>query len=190
MAHKESVANPIEMAEPTALQVDEAIGSMERLYTALTGKTPPAPGEQAYAPIPVERDAAEFVGEQIERLRSALDERQSAPRGFGVEWSPAVSVWEEDQELVLCLDLAGVRREDLRLAVQGNQLTVRGQRAAAFDGHRLRLNERPLGPFARTFVLPPTVQGEPKAQLREGVLEIRLVKGRDAAAERKEVPVR
>jgi HSP20 family protein len=187
MAQKESVANPIDVAAPTAVQVDEAIAGMERLYTALTGKTPPAPGEQPYAPIPVELDAAEFVGEQVERLRRALEGPVAAPAQTA-GWSPPVSVWEKDEELVLAVDLAGVRREDLRLAVEGRLLTVRGQRPAAFDGHRLRLSERPLGAFARTFVLPPTVESEPKAQLRDGVLEIRLAKGR--GAERKEVPVR
>ncbi len=105
-------------------------------------------------------------------------------------WAPPVTVWEDDRELVVCLDVAGARREDLRLTVDGNRLTVEGQRPVAFDGLRLRLAERPLGTFARRFVFSTPLAGEPQARLELGLLEIRLAKAPGLAPERREIPVR
>ncbi len=162
-------------AEATsAVEIDGAIAAMERLYAAATGSAPPA-AEGGSAPIPVERDPAQYVGEQIDRLLATL-EQGTAPRG-GI-WTPAVTILEAADEFIVCVDLPGVERRELEVVLQGNALDIRGRRSfAQSDGLRLRLSERPLGRFARRILLPVgATAGEPAAALREGVLEIRVPK--------------
>src|SRR4051812_22811436 len=56
--------------------IDEAIGQVENLYRAVTGKDFPQ-SETPYAPIPAEQDPAAHVKEQMDRLLTALSEPTS-----------------------------------------------------------------------------------------------------------------
>src|SRR5260370_1160068 len=82
-------------------RVDDAIAGVERLYQTLTGGPPP-PAEDAYAPIPVEQDAAEFVTERLARPIDA-PRPQPAPRGAEPEWTPPMTVWGKRGGLVIYL---------------------------------------------------------------------------------------
>jgi HSP20 family protein len=171
--------------------IEEAIGKVEDLYRAVTGNPPPREGYSP--PIPVERDPTRFVEEQVDRLLSMLS--PSSPEAPTFAWSPPVSVWENDREFVVSADLAGVSRNDVEVKVQDNRLTISGRRPAAFSNdHRLRASERPFGPFHRTVLLPPAVRGREAevpidARMRDGELEIRVVKEGTAAEGPKKINV-
>lgn len=171
--------------------IEEAIGKVEDLYRAVTGNPPPS--ESFSAPIPVERDPTRFVEEQVDRLLSMLS--PPAPEAATFAWSPPVSVWENEKEFVVTVDLAGVARNDVEVRIQDNRLTISGRRPAAFSNdHRLRASERPFGPFQRTVLLPPALRGREEsvpidARLRDGELEIRVVKAGTAAESPKKIPV-
>lgn len=172
--------------------IDEAIGKVEDLYRAVTGNPPP-PGESTSAAIPVERDPTRFVEDQVDRLLSMLSSPadETAP---AYAWSPPVSVWENEKEFVVSVDLAGVARSDVEVKLQGNRLTISGRRPAAFSSdHRLRASERPFGPFQRTVLLPPSARGGENvrvdARFRDGELEIRVTKEGTTAEGPRSVPV-
>jgi len=153
--------------------VGQAIMQMERLYRTITGKDAPS-GEGVYAAIPAEKDPARHVEEQLDRLMSAV-----ARNGLGQAqsaWTPSLSVWEAEKELVLCLDLPGVNRDAVTVQIEGNLLTVSGERPVpSYEGARLQWNERPLGAFRRTVLLPQVARNaEPTAQVKDGLLEIRI----------------
>jgi HSP20 family protein len=159
-------------------RMDEAIAGVEQLYEALTGSPPPPPAEEA-SPIPVEKDAAEFVTERLDRLIEALG--QPVSRTQEAAWSPPITVWEDGEEMLISLEVPGVARQDLQVFDDGLGLTVSGRRPALHDGMRLRLTERPLGPFRRRILLPRgTGGGEMNARLRDGVLEIRVPRSKAA----------
>ena len=170
-----------------AVEIDPIIASLERVYQAVTGASAPSATEEAYAPIPVERDPGEYVSQRLEMLLETL--RQPAPAA--ASWSPPLTVWESEQEMVLSVDLPGVKRRDLELELEADVLTVRGRRPADHDGARLRMSERPLGPFERRVLLPPRIdRSAPRARLEDGVLEVRLGKlHADALAQRREIRV-
>jgi HSP20 family protein len=68
----EATASAPEVAELP--RVDDAIVVVERLYQAITGSPPPATAaDEPFTPIPVEKDAAEFVTERLDRLIDAID---------------------------------------------------------------------------------------------------------------------
>ena len=51
------------------VEIEEAIGQVENLYRTVTGRELP---QQDTVPIPPERDPADYVNEQVERLLCAL----------------------------------------------------------------------------------------------------------------------
>lgn len=168
--------------------IDETIGQVEKLYKTVTGTDAPQ-GEGAYAPIPAEKDPAQHVEEQLNRLLEVLGQVKGAPEDAPT-WMPAMSVWENDAEIMLCMDLAGLKRDQVQVIVHGNAITVSGARLDPREGYRLQASERPLGPFRRTLMLPAGARGsEPSAQMRDGVLEITIPKPAGPATAPKPVPV-
>ena len=163
------------MPETTStLEIDEAIERTEKLYRAMTGEDAPPTGDSAYAPIPAEKEPTRYVEEQVDRLLAML--RTTPQRGAATPWVPPMSVWEGDDEILVLMDLAGVTRDRVEVSVQGNVLTVTGERRPAVpEDFRLSINERPLGTFRRALWIPPGVRSaEAAVSMREGVLEIRL----------------
>ncbi len=180
-------------------RIDEAIASVERLYQALTGSQAPPVAEEPDVPIPVEKDAAEFMTERLDRLIDALGQSLGQPGAEGAPpspsatetpWSPPITVWESADGLMVLLEVPGVSREDLQLSDEGDSLTVKGHRKLDHDGMRLRMTERPLGPFRRRIILPRGAGGgDLQAKLREGVLEIRIPRPRKPAAGQRTIPI-
>jgi HSP20 family protein len=174
--------NKSEQAIPVT-GIDETIGRIEDLYQKMTGTAVPT-GDAVYAPIPVERDPAEHVEEQLNRLMGMLDQ-WATPYAVSPAWIPRISVSESPSEIVIEADLPGVGRDHVTVTVQGNALVVSGSRPAPHEtGMQHWQNERPLGPFRRVVMIPGMRTGEPAAQMKDGVLEIRVQKDTQAVKPR------
>ena len=93
-------------------------------------------------------------------------------------WVPAVDIYSDGQhELVLKAELPDIREEEIELTVEGNTLTLRGEKKVDTEvmGEQFHRLERSYGPFARTFTLPPTIDGsQVSAEYKAGVLTVRL----------------
>jgi HSP20 family protein len=94
-------------------------------------------------------------------------------------WSPPVDVYETRDDLVVAVELPGVREKDIRLSMTGDVLSLQGHRGIAPEAreenyHRI---ERWSGTFERHVQLPIPVQADGiRASYRDGVLEVRLPK--------------
>jgi HSP20 family protein len=94
-------------------------------------------------------------------------------------WMPQVDVFEDAEAIVLKLELPEVEAKDVEVQLEGNALTLRGERKLENADkrdlyHRI---ERSYGPFSRTFTVPSTVDTEnTSAECRNGVLRITLPK--------------
>lgn len=88
------------------------------------------------------------------------------------EWfNPRVDVHENDEAFFLSLDVPGVRKEDLKLDINGRTLTLSGERK------RTEGRERFYGKFSRSVTLPESVDLDKiEAKLEDGVLAIALPK--------------
>jgi HSP20 family protein len=152
-------------------EIEESIDRVEKLYRTVTGKETPAATEQAYAPIPAERDPVQHVQEQMDRLFQMLG---ATPGAQAPEFAPPIAIWESEKEVTVFVDVPGTSRDRIELGVQANVLTVSGNRPAPIgNGHRLRFGERPIGAFRRIIPLPLGLKvGELSARLRDGVLEV------------------
>jgi HSP20 family protein len=97
----------------------------------------------------------------------------------GRDWSPLVDIYEDAEGITLSLDLPEVDAKDVDIQLEGNALSLRGERKLENvdkqEGyHRI---ERAHGSFSRRFTLPTTVEtGSVTAQSRDGVLRIFLPK--------------
>ena len=95
-------------------------------------------------------------------------------------FTPAVDAREEQHEVVLHMDLPGVRPEDVDISVENGLLTVRGQRhQQRKEGQESRYQfvERTYGSFYRAFQLPQNVdESQIKANFEHGELIIHVPK--------------
>ena len=104
--------------------------------------------------------------------------------GWGAEqtthlWAPAVDIFEDENSIVIKMDLPEVRKEDVVVNLDGQTLTIQGERKLEFDEKRDQYHriERTYGQFARSFTVPPNVNREAlKAEYADGVLRLHLPK--------------
>ena len=107
-------------------------------------------------------------------------------------FAPPVDVFETAEEYVLRADLPGVSQKDVKVSLMGDTLTLRGERKqeeTTKNGgvHRV---ERIHGTFERSFTLTKPVRADQvKAQVKDGVLEIRVPKADEARLREIEVQV-
>ena len=98
-------------------------------------------------------------------------------------WSPLVDVHETKEGIQLQVELPGVKQEDIQVSIEGDTLTLKGERKREAEVkedqyHRI---ERSYGRFVRTVLLPSVVDSSKvKATYRDGVLEIQLPKREEA----------
>lgn len=109
--------------------------------------------------------------------------REEATSG---QWSPAVDILEAEGDIILKAELPGVDLNAIDIQIRDNVLTLRGERTFEDEvkkEHYYRI-ERSYGSFTRSFTLPSTIdQARVQAQLRDGILEVKLPK-RDSALPR------
>ena len=102
----------------------------------------------------------------------------SEPQG-NRPWSPAVDIYETENELVLKADLPDVDQKDIDVRVENQTLTVAGERKfeQKTDGKGYHRIERSYGNFVRSFAVPNTFDTEKiSAEYRNGVLSVTLPK--------------
>ena len=105
---------------------------------------------------------------------------------------PPVDVYEDAQQVVLKLEVPGVKLEDLDIRLENQRLTVKGERRfeaeeKAENFHRI---ERRFGSFVRSFTLPQTVDTEAvNAAYDAGVLTISLTKKAEAKPKQVKIEV-
>ena len=94
-------------------------------------------------------------------------------------WTPAVDIYETENELVLKADLPDVSLKDIDVRVENQTLTIAGERKFEKDEntkgfHRI---ERSYGNFVRSFAVPNTFDTDRiTAEFHNGVLSVTLPK--------------
>ena len=130
----------------------------------------------------------------LRQLRSEMDHLLGdifapALEGFSpvaVRGQPAVNLWDQGEELLLEMELPGVKAEQIDVSVAGDELTIKVERPEVTDeGVTYHRRERPTGAFTRALSLPCAVNAERvNAELDNGILALRLPKT-EAAKPRK-----
>jgi HSP20 family protein len=125
----------------------------------------------------------------LQRLNRILDEAFSGlpfPEQGNVitsTWFAPTDVSEDQNTLRITMELPGVDPNDVRLSLENNVLTIRGEKKQQNEDANERVHrfERTYGMFERTFVLPNTVDPDKiEARYENGVLFVSIPKAERA----------
>lgn len=136
--------------------------------------------------------------QSLRRLSNALDEafgglpfQQEEGSAITSAWYPACDVFEDKEAVKIVAELPGVKPEDVKLSLENNVLTIRGEKKQQAEerSERVHRYERSYGSFERSFALPSTVDPEQiSADYRNGILTVSVPKAERAKP--REIPVK
>jgi len=118
--------------------------------------------------------------EKMNRLfEDAFTSRTEEKDLISRSWSPAVDIFETENELVLTAEVPGIEDKDIEIKIEDNTLSLKGERKFEKETkeenyHRI---ERAYGSFYRSFTLPTYIdQDKVRAEHQNGVLKITMPK--------------
>jgi len=130
------------------------------------------------------RLSSEFdhVGEHLEQMWDQLVSRgrgsPGGPRFAPTVIEPPTDVYHTDAEIVVLLEVAGMRDQEVEIQLEGRRMIVRGEkrdRRIHHPGRVYNTVEIHYGPFARTILLPAEVDTDRvTVQYDDGLLQITL----------------
>ena len=112
---------------------------------------------------------------------------KSGDRSVDSHWVPNTDVYVTEQLLVIKVELAGMRKEDLELTVEGSRLTITGHRPDGCRAPKCKflVMEINYGSFQSVIELPPGYDlSLAKAAYQNGFLRIDVPQSRAAAKKR------
>ena len=95
------------------------------------------------------------------------------------DFSPRIDISEKENHVIVTAEIPGVNKEDLKLTLQDNILTIEGEKKNEIVEKEKKFfrEERRFGSFKRAFTLPFEVESEKvNADFNNGVLSIKLDK--------------
>ncbi len=116
-------------------------------------------------------------------LQREIDNLLDTWTGYGTGWHPRVDVAESDADFTVHAELPGLRKEDIKVTLEDNMLTIEGERKQEDeqkDKHFFR-RERSYGFFKRAFGLGAEVDADKiVANYKDGILTLTLPKSEAA----------
>jgi HSP20 family protein len=110
-------------------------------------------------------------------LNDFMNSTRSIP--YKWEWRPLVNIFEKENSLVIVIEAAGVRCENIKITIEKNIMTISGKREDPFSAeHRSFYSmEIPFGTFERRINLPyPTDPERAVVEKKDGFIQIILPK--------------
>ena len=104
-----------------------------------------------------------------------------------------MDVYEKDNAIVIKAELPGLKKEEVQVEIDGEDLVIRGESKAESEvkDEDYYRSERSIGSFYRRMPLPAGVTPEQiQANLKDGVLEVRVPKPAEARSEAKKIEVK
>jgi HSP20 family protein len=95
----------------------------------------------------------------------------------GGRWSPPVEMFERDNNLVVRADLPGMTKDDVKLELTDDGISIEGERRDESEAHGQGFyrSERTYGKFYRRIPLPEGVRADDaSATFSNGVLEVTM----------------
>ena len=91
-----------------------------------------------------------------------------------------VDVYATQNELVIQASVPGLNAEDVEITIEGESVTIKGERKAPLENVDYFIQERRYGPFGRTITLNIPVQAEAaEAVFEKGVLTLTIPKAEE-----------
>ena len=123
------------------------------------------------------------IDDMQSRLRRYLNEPLATdkfPFTESVGWMPAVEITETDAELLVTVELPGMKPEEVEVTFEEGMLVLRGEKKeekVEKNDKKFHLWERTYGSFQRMFTLPQTIDpAKVGAEFKNGVLTVHMPK--------------
>lgn len=108
------------------------------------------------------------------------------------EWSPSANISETDKEYLIRAELPAVKKEDVKVTVDGGMITIEGERKQLQEekGEKYHRIESSYGSFVRSFSLPDDVNTDAiRCEDKDGVLTVHLPKSASSKSKPKQITV-
>ena len=103
---------------------------------------------------------------------------------------PAHDVIENDDEFVIEMELAGVKKEDISIETEDGVLSIETERKKD-ETKNYKRNEMHSGKYKRSFILPDSVDAEEiTATMEDGILTVTIPKAVDEAKNKKQIVIK
>ena len=139
----------------------------------------------AYRPGTVEDQFGRMVESMVQDFFAPLAQGRTLEEGVGI---PRLDVSETDQAFEVQAELPGVKKEDIRVAIDGARVTIEGECQQGNEqrqGEQVVYSERATRRYQRSFTLPSEVDdATAAARLENGILMLTLPKKQGNAARR------
>ncbi len=134
---------------------------------------------------PEDLSGFQFILEEMEESLSQL--------GSGrVNHVPSLDIYSTQSEMVVEIEVPGVRKEDIEVAIKENTLIIKGMKYECFNEKKVHYicMERAFGKLFRSIVLPCAVDSRRiKAVYDNGLLIIRIPRVTDRRGVAKKISV-
>ena len=132
--------------------------------------------------------------DQVYRMMSDMF-KDAKPLGYQPDrsFSPPMDIYETEDHLVVVMEVAGMKAEDIQVTFDKDILSVGGFRREPSSPSKMRLHQMEIdyGKFQRTLRIPfPLRSDDFKASYRQGFLVITVPKIKESVSLNVEVKVR
>ena len=107
-------------------------------------------------------------------------------------WTPALDVHEDKDNLVVTVEVPGMKKEDINVSLHEGVLNISGERKSEnkFEDSEVYRSERVFGRFQRTLTLSaPVAVDKIHAQYKDGLLTVTLPKAEEAKPKQIDVKI-
>ena len=119
---------------------------------------------------------------ELQELRSRMNRFFEGEGGSPQFWAPVVDIVENEGEIVLEAELPGMKKEEIDIQLNGDTLTLRGERKIerSQKGEQYHRVERQYGAWQRSFQIEIPIDSQKvSADYNGGVLTVRLPKAEE-----------
>ncbi|MBO9667562.1 MAG: Hsp20/alpha crystallin family protein [Bdellovibrio sp.] len=130
---------------------------------------------RSLSPWSARRVPSSDIFSQFEDFWNQFDRGLTPATRSMAEFSPSVDIEEKENAYLVSADLPGFKKEDIKIEMSDNVLTISGERVQE-QGDK-KHSERTWGKFQRSFSLPHQVAADKiEAAYKDGVLQMTLPK--------------
>jgi len=138
---------------------------------------------QAYRPDSIEDQFGRLVETMFGEFFAPFAAQPGA-RGGDALFSPRINISENDSAYAIQADLPGVAKEDVKVSIDQNRVTIEAESTRSNDvqaAGNVVYAERSAGKFMRSFALPGDIDdASAQARMENGVLVLTLPKKQGA----------
>lgn len=113
---------------------------------------------------------------------------------LGFSFSPRVDIYADDKNIFIEAEIPGMKKEDIKISLQDNILTISGTKKKAEDKDKDKQyfrNEIIFGDFSRSFSLPEDINSDNvEAVFENGLLIIKIGKQEVKTAKERNIEIK